>query len=168
MCLDSSRFCGPFSESPAIPVPHLVALSCFPACAPFQWGSHEYYLISALLREVVSINLLPIPSQVLLCPLCCLSLSALCLLVLLCCGDGESSTPLLLAGRITSSLRSELKMDFPIGQREGGPHFLCSVINRSPSPACDCPGSGRALLNRFLPNIVKTQRNCASYKVLSI
>lgn len=121
-------------------------------------------IIQTSLRKVVSINLLLSLAWVLLCPRCCFSLSAFCLLVLLCCGTREGCTPLLLAGRVTSSLRSELKMDFPIGQREGGPHFLCSVINWHPSPACGCQAQDSPCLTISCSAPWRRQRCCVSYK----
>lgn len=49
-------------------------------------------------------------------------------------------------------------MNFPIGQKEGGPHFLCSVINWRPLP-CLWPLWIRTVkLNHFLPDTGKAAK----------
>ena len=42
-------------------------------------------------------------------------------------------------------------MNFPIGQKEGGPHFLCSVINWPPLPCLWLFWIRTVVLNHFLP-----------------
>lgn len=61
---------------------------------------------------------------------------------------------LLLAGRLTSVLRSELKMDFPIEQSRAL-CFLCSVINQLPEPS---------LINPFLPDTEEATKVLSALK----
>lgn len=103
--------------------------SGFPALFLSQWVYVKSCLVTVLLESCLH----PPPAlsvRILLCPW---FLSNCLFLLLLCCGAGDGCTPLLLAGRVTSSLRSELNVDFPIGQREGG-HSSCAVLLSGAKP----------------------------------
>jgi hypothetical protein len=80
-------------------------------------GVYDNGCLPVLRRQLAFIKLPALSMAQVLLAMDSFCLSAFCLLVLLHCEGGDSCTPLLLAGRVTSVLRSELKMDFPIGQK---------------------------------------------------
>lgn len=49
-------------------------------------------------------------------------------------------------------------MNFPIGQKEGGPHFLCRVINWPPLPCLWLLWNRTVTFNHFLPNTGKATK----------
>lgn len=146
-------------ESPAAPVPHLGAFSAFPALVS-----------SALSKRPVP------PRRGCVCPSapCWVSPGAVSLHLPLSSGSSvlrgwEGCAPLLLAGSVTSSLRSNWKWISPPG-REKEAQLPFSAINQCPSapPLLVATGSGQSCLTISCPASWRLQRHRGHSEVLVI